>query len=761
MARIWHDPTPVHPSDALIAAVGGSAIAAAALMRRGITTPEAARAFIDPDLYTPASPFDLPDMPIAVERVRRALASGEPIAVWGDFDADGQTSAALLSSALDGRGAPIHIYIPDRAREGHGMFIAPLDRLIDAGVRLIITCDTGITAHEAIAHAGARGVDVIVTDHHHLTDTLPSALANINPQRLPAEHPMRTLPGVGAALQLIRALYDDAPDVIDPLLDLVALGIVADVAVQTGDTRFWLQRGLRTLRAGLRPGLAALAETAGLETGRIDEGHIAFTIAPRLNAAGRLDDAMRGVDLLLARDRDRAITLALHLENLNFQRRALVERIDADAESQIARQPELRQADVLILSGADWHPGVVGIVANRLAERYNVPVILLVTGEDGEARGSARSVDGVHITEALSRHADLLSSYGGHTMAAGLRLPVDRIPALRRALNRTIRAMRGTTSPDILHIDAAISLADLTLEQADALAQLAPFGAGNPPLVLGLSGVTLREARVIGRDESHRALTITDPTGATARVVWWESASLPLPGEGGTPFDLACTLRAGDYRGVRRVEVQYLDSRPTALPAGDAPASGMHIVDRRGAADPAALLLTDRAPGVLVWREGGDTIDGVTRAALTPAEALVVWTTPPDRALLRAAVAQVHPGKLIVYAVDPPATHGAGFRRRALGLLRYALESGGGSLDMAAFAAALATSMAAAQAALSWAVASGAVHRVREGQIARGDGAPLPDLAAADAALDAALAEVAAFRAWFRRADIARLLDRV
>ncbi len=756
MTRIWHDPTPVHPTPALIAAVGNSAIAAAALMRRGITTPEAARAFIDPDAYVPASPFDLPDMAIAVERLHRALRAGEPIAIWGDFDADGQTAAALLVSALQGRGSPIHVYIPDRAREGHGMFIAPLDRLIDSGVRLIITCDTGITAHDEIAHARARGIEIIVTDHHHLSTSLPPALANINPQRLPPEHPMRTLPGVGAALQLIRALDDASPAAIDPLLDLVALGIVADVAVQTGDTRYWLQRGIRALRAGLRPGLAALAETAGLEPGRIDEGHIAFTIAPRLNAAGRLDDAMRGVDLLLARDPDRAQTLALHLEALNTQRRALVDFIDAAAEAQIARQPELKRMDALVLAGEDWHPGVVGIVANRLVERYNVPVILLVTGADGEARGSARSVEGVHITEALARHADLLTGYGGHTMAAGLRLPVDRIPALRRALSASVRAMRGGANPDVLYIDAEIALTDLTLDQADALALLAPFGAGNPPLTLVIPGVTLREARPIGRDEAHRALTITDSAGATARVVWWESAALPLPGEGGAPFDLACTLRAGDYRGVRRVEVQYLDSRPAAPRAGVAPAVRMQIVDRRGIPDAADLLAGDRASGALVWREGGDPVEGAGRTMLMPTETLVVWTTPPDRATLRAAIALAQPRTLIVYAIDPPATGSTAFQKRALGLLRYALEHGK-TLEREAFAAALGTSLTAGDAALRWAQASGAIRLNADGRVMRGDGAPGAGVAEASAALEAALAEVAAFRAHFRRADLARL----
>jgi len=773
--RPWRDPVPVTPSPDVIAAVGGSLLAASALTRRGITTLDAARRFLDPDAYTPSDPLDLPDMAIAVARIRAALDHGEPIAVWGDFDVDGQTATALLTQALSARGGRVLRHIPDRARDGHGLQIPALARLIDSGARLFVTCDTGIAAHDAIAYANERGASMIVTDHHQLADTLPPALANINPQRLPHDHPMRTLPGVGVALQVIRAL-DDSPEAITPLLDLVALGIVADVAVQTGDSRYWLQRGLRALRAGLRPGLAALAETAGLEAARIDEGHIGFVIAPRLNAAGRLGDAMLGVDLLLESDGDRARTIALTLENLNAQRRLLVDQIDAGAEAQIVREPVLRTSAVLILSAPDWHPGVVGIVANRLVERYNVPVILLVTeGYDGEARGSARSVEGVDITAALGAHANLITGYGGHTMAAGLRLPMRNIAPLRRALDKSVRESRGQVTIGERAIDAIVGIADMTVESAEALARLAPFGAGNPPLLLAIPDLTLREHQMIGRGGEHRALIVEDASGAALRALWWDSATLPLPGANaldtqdtpGGRFDLACTLRASTYKGARRVEVEYIDSRPAvaAIAVDGRRRTTATIHDLRADSDKTASLLSLRAdhPDLLVWREGGDPVAGVGRHELTTTSALAIWTTPAVRGDLVSALARVGAQTVFVYAVDPPINGGTAFRKRFLALIKYAISEKDGFVGIDALTSALATTDQVVLLALAWAVRSGAISTQPitndRWRVALGTGAVDPALATAEATLTTALDEVTSFRAFFRRADLARLLD--
>ncbi|NUQ04743.1 MAG: single-stranded-DNA-specific exonuclease RecJ, partial [Anaerolineae bacterium] len=685
MSLHWLEPTSAAPPADLAAAVGDPLVAAA-LVRRGIADPDAARAFLDPNLYRLSDPFDLPDMGRAVARLRRAIERQERIAIWGDFDVDGQTATALLVEGLRALGADPLWYIPDRLSEGHGIHIPALGRLIDAGARLLVTCDTGVAAHEAIDYAKRRGVDAIVTDHHQLTDLLPAAEAVVHPLRLPEDHPMRTLPGVGAALQLIRALAESSnadPALIDQLVDLAALGIVADVAVQTGDARCWLQLGLRLMRRSLRPGLAALAEAAALEPSQINEGHIAFILAPRLNAAGRLDSAALGVELLMARDLDSARTIALKLEGLNAQRKLLCDQIESAAEAQIARDPALRSADVLVLSADSWHTGVVGIVASRLSERYNVPVVLLAAPPGEEARGSARSVTGVDITAALAANAHLLNGYGGHVMAAGLRLAPENIAALRRALGRTVRAMRGEVPPGTLSIDAETTLPALTLDLVASLERLAPFGAGNPAVVLALRDLRLRDSRLIGRDKAHRTLNVEDPSGASARVVWWDSATLPLP-EG--RFDIACTVRASDFRGERRVEIALLDWQP-ARPSAKAGAA-LTIIDHRSDPDPQALLAL--LSGALVYREGGDSVAGSTRLELRPAETLAIWTAPPNRASLRALLDQVQPRIVHIFAVDPPYADGDSFLMRLLGLAKFALQHRGGAADRQAVAAALA-----------------------------------------------------------------------
>lgn len=757
MTRHWREPDPIAVSPSLIAAVGGSQLVARTLARRGIDSPDSAAAFLDPDRYIPADPFDLPDMDRAVEHLRRAITDRDTICVWGDFDVDGQTASALLAQALRQEGAAVQVHIPDRLTEGHGIQIPALAKLIDSGVRLILTCDTGIAAHEAVDYANERGVEVIVTDHHHLADTLPKALANVNPQRLPPDHPLRDLPGVGVAYELIKALSGgDQPH----LLDLVALGIVADVAVQRGDTRYLLQRGLQTLRAALRPGLAALADTAGLDPTLIGEQHIGFVIAPRLNAAGRLDSAMLGVDLLLAKNLDAARTVALKLESLNAQRKLLCDQIEASAEAQIERDRSLLDQGVLVLSHPDWHTGVVGIVANRLVERYDVPVILLAAPPGAEARGSARSVDGVDITEALAANAPLLIGFGGHTMAAGLRLRPEAIGRLRRALDKTVRAARGEVAPGELVIDADVTIPEITLDLVEQLERLAPFGAGNPPVVLALRGLTLKGHTVMGRDQAHRSLILEDVDGGTLRAVWWNSASQPLP-DADTRFDLACVVRASDYRGQRQVEVEYVDTKPS-LGVGAVPVSTrIEVIDHRGSPDPLAALKA--LTGVQVWRESGDTIEGRTRLELERGEALAIWTIPPDRATLSAAIARVKPATVHLFAVDPPVVEIEPFLRRLLGLAKYAIQQRQGEANLPTLAAAMASTERAVTQGLDVLASLGALKWDEDTdgvlRLALGDSQPVPSETGKRQSLDALLAEMRAFRSFFRRTDGTALVN--
>ncbi len=413
--------------DDLAQAVGGHPLLAASLLRRGIHTVAAAQRFLDPAAYTPADPFDLPDMEAAVGRVRQAIEGGETILIWGDFDVDGQTSTALLVQALRDLGATVNYHIPNRFREGHGIHLETLKSLL-SGVGLLLTCDTGVAAHEAVEYAQSHFVDVVVTDHHSLPEALPQAYAVVNPMRLPEGHPMRELPGVGTAYQLIRALYGPRPS--EHLLDLVAVGIVADVMVLVDDTRYWLQRGLEILRQAERPGLRALMQRAEVDPALVTEQDIGFSIAPRLNALGRLADANPAVELLTTDDPALIAEHVSALEGLNQERRHLTRQVEAAAQAQIASDPALLKYAVLVLSHADWHSGVVGIVASRLVEEYQRPVVLLSVAE-GVASGSARSVAGCNIVQAIATQAHLLeflwrSCNGGGPAAAGgegLRVP--------------------------------------------------------------------------------------------------------------------------------------------------------------------------------------------------------------------------------------------------------------------------------------------------------------------------------------------------
>ena len=349
--------------------------------------------------------------------------------------------------------------MPNRFSEGHGIHLPTLERKLADNIDLVLTCDTGVGAHDAVEYAKSRGVDMLITDHHALPESLPETVAVVNPQRLPAGHALRELPGVGVAYKLIEALSNGAED--DSLLDLVALGIVADVMVQVDDTRYLLQRGLAKLCQNQRPGLRAILERAQIAPADLNEGHIGFAIAPRLNALGRLDDANPAVELLTTDEWARARVLAHTLESYNARRKYLSNQVYHSARAQIEAEPWLLDYAALVLSQEEWHRGVIGIVASRLVEDHGLPTILFAA-PDETARGSARSVAGVDLTAALSQVSRLLTRYGGHSMAAGMTLPAESIFAFRRELSGVIRAMGAPPAPP-LTIDGSLSLAEISL----------------------------------------------------------------------------------------------------------------------------------------------------------------------------------------------------------------------------------------------------------------------------------------------------------
>ncbi len=694
---VWREATPVPVPAALREAVGGHPLVAQTLAQRGILTPVEARRFLDPDHYAPAASDELPDMDAAVGCLQRVIRERGEVLVWGDFDVDGQTATALLVTALRDLGARVRWHVPNRFREGHGLHLPTLrQKLGDAD--LLLTCDTGIGAHDALAWAQGQGAAVVVTDHHKLTDSLPPASAVINPQRLAEGHALRELPGVGTAFKLIEALYGGRS--CEHLLDLVALGIVADVMRQVDDTRWLLQRGLHALRATERPGLRALMTAIGIRPAALTESDIGYALAPRLNAFGRLADASAGVELLTGDDPERIAALVKDVEELNDKRRFLTQQVEASARQQIERDPSLLDYAALVLSQPGWHGGVLGIVAGRLAEVYGCPALLL--GEqDGLASGSARSVAGCDIVAALDSQADLLGGYGGHSMAAGLRMDSAHIPALRRGLSRAVREQRGDDPPPPeLQIDASLKLEEVSLDLARQLGRLAPFGNGNPPLTLVARDLRLLRRRQLDRRGDHLELTVADSEDVERRVIWWSGDAEALP-QGS--FDMAFTLRENEYRGQREALMEWLGA---LMREGEVVVRRRtwETIDCRRHPAPrerlAGLLAAD--PDALVWREGGTDLEGVDRFSLRPAGTLVVWTIPPDAVTWQAALKAVRPQQVAIFAQAPPWGTAQELLNLVAGMAKFALRQRDGVLSLDLLAARAAQPQLTIQTCIEW-----------------------------------------------------------
>ncbi len=479
-------PPPDEAAVRRVAALAGvSPIVARLLVSRGITEPEAARAFLTADLDSLHDPMLLPDMDKAVERVAQAVRRGEKTAVYGDYDVDGQTSTALLVRGLAALGLRPDWYIPERVAEGYGLNQAAVDELGAAGVRLLITVDCGIQASAEVARAQAVGMDVIITDHHEPGDTLPPARAVVNPKRRDSRYPFRELAGVGVAYKLLQAVWDEFGAGPLPVyaLELAALGTVADVCPLIDENRVLVRAGLRQMNREPLAGVAALMDVAAVRPGEVTAGQVGYVLGPRLNAAGRVSHAATGVELLLCDDESTARRLAAQLDRENESRRAMEAEILDEALAKI-EQEDMLSHWVLVVDGEGWHPGVIGIVASRLVDRFARPAIVI--GYDGDTgKGSGRSIRGFDLFHALSGCADVLERFGGHQMAAGLTVRRELVPELRRRLNDAAADLLGPADlvPET-RVDLEVRLGDVTEQLALELEQLAPFGPLNPTPVL-------------------------------------------------------------------------------------------------------------------------------------------------------------------------------------------------------------------------------------------------------------------------------------
>ncbi|MEN9224772.1 MAG: single-stranded-DNA-specific exonuclease RecJ [Thermostichus sp. DRC_bins_24] len=530
------------------------------LALRGLHTQEQVRAFLDPDYYSPTPAGSLPDMDRAVARLLRARERGEAICIWGDFDCDGVTSTALLLSALQPLGFRVEFTIPLRSGEGHGLNPQRLQQVLARGSQVIVTVDCGVGNAAEIAMAQAEGVDVIVTDHHTLPDPLPAAHAVVNPLRLPAEHPLRFLPGVGVAYKLAEALYGvlGIPNV-EQHLDLVAVGIVADVAVLQRECRYLVQRGLPILANTQRLGLRALLEQEMSQTKReLSAQDIGFRIAPKLNAIGRLEDARLAVELLTTADPMRAQELVQRFVATNEERKHLTQQVVQEASQQVDSL-DLAQERAIVLAGSGWSQGVVGIAAGRLVEQYGCPTVLIAKDEGaGRGYGSGRSIPGVSLVEAIEAVRPLLLGGGGHPMAAGIQVELSCLSALQLALRRELAARVG---PDqhtrALTLEIVIDLALLESQGRDPVAELdelyrqlqplQPFGHGNPiPTVALMNFRPSRSNPKASKNGQHLSFQLTGPQGSRTLWFWREGEQLATLGK--LPaLDIALHLEASDW----------------------------------------------------------------------------------------------------------------------------------------------------------------------------------------------------------------------
>lgn len=539
-------------------------LAAQVLINRGLGDAAAAEAFLHPDYRSLADPLLMKGMDVAAERIARALAAGEAITIYGDFDADGVTAASLLVQALQQMGGRVECYIPHRVEEGYGLNMEAIETLSASGTRLLITVDCGISNGAEVARANELGMDVIISDHHLPPRDLPPALAILNPRQEECRYPFKRLSGVGIAFTMVRGLAKRGVSRCGlrgrDLLDLVALGTVADVAPLVGENRTLVASGLEVLRQTQRPGLRALMTAAGVQPARVETGTIGFILGPRLNAAGRLSHAITAYRLLLTQDPDEARSLAEELDRLNRERQELTDQTLERARQQVLALPDEQR--VILLADADFPAGVVGLVAGKIVEEFHRPTLLLELGER-ESRGSARSIAAFHITAALQSCSDLLTRYGGHRVAAGFTVPNENLAALQSRLNALAEEqLEAADLVPSLNIDAEAGLSDLNWDLVRAVEKMAPFGVENPQPVFLCPKVQVRRVRRMGKQGEHLRLTVGDGR-RTIDAVAWRMGIREGECRVGRALDLACTLGINSWNGEERLELQVRDLRPS------------------------------------------------------------------------------------------------------------------------------------------------------------------------------------------------------
>lgn len=564
--RIWKVADPVPGAEDVARRYGLPLPVAGVLMRREVGDIDT---FLSPKLEHLSDPLLLPDMDRAVERIWRAIDAGERILVFGDYDVDGLTSTCFLSRVLEQLGATVDRFIPNRQDDGYGLSVESITHCIERfAPGLIVTVDCGTGSAEAVALAAARGVDVVVTDHHEASGgVVAEALAVVNP-KLGERPDLKILAGVGVAFKLCHALIkigrqQDRPGshVVDmrPLMYLVALGTVADMVPLIGENRILAKYGLQVLNQRRDPGIDALARSAGVQQ-EMTSYHIGFVLGPRLNAAGRMDSPDTALELLLSGSPRHAMRVAQRLEESNRERQATEELIRNQALAMLEAELPTDEPGVIVVASRTWHKGVLGIVASRLVRRFHRPAIVISIDKDGMGRGSCRSIEGYDLIQNLEAVGDVLAQFGGHRMAAGLDIEEGNIDEFRRRLNE--RAKEVMAAEDLRprqHLDGWIEQEDLSWEFLQAQDKLMPFGNTNPVPVWGLRGVTIKHTQRVGYDKKHLRLMFDTPLGPRDAIGFgFGEQTLP---EG--PVDLAFQLRSNVFRGEESLQLLLQDLRPS------------------------------------------------------------------------------------------------------------------------------------------------------------------------------------------------------
>ncbi|MGI2326491.1 single-stranded-DNA-specific exonuclease RecJ [Planococcus sp. YIM B11945] len=556
----WRLTTPDHETVQTIQnQLSISSVLAKILVTRGIATADEARSFMKMDSGSVHNPYLMKDMDIAVERIHQAIENGEKIVVYGDYDADGVTSTTVMMTVLQDLGAEVSFMIPNRFKHGYGPNNELFQQAHDEGAKLVVTVDNGISGIEQVDFANSLGLDVIISDHHDIGETMPNALAIIHPRHPEGNYPFGELAGVGVAFKIAQALYEEIPD---HLLELVAIGTIADLVPLHDENRYLVKEGLAALRDTPRAAIDALCEVSGVKQQDISEETIGFMFGPRINAIGRLQDADPAVHLFMTEDPAEARDLASSLDLLNKERQAIVKQISDEATAQVeARYPDGPPL-VIVVAQEGWNPGVVGIVASKLTEKYYRPsIVLSLIPETGKAKGSARSIEGFHLYNELAENRDILPHFGGHPMAAGMTLELGDVDELRTRLNR--QAETSLTEEELMpvvDIDIPVQLDEIDIKTIESMRDLAPFGMGFAKPKFYLGGVKVSSIRKIGAAQNHLKMELVQ-NGASLDAVGFGIGPV---GDELTPdvlIDVIGDLQINEWNGRKKPQLLVEDVR--------------------------------------------------------------------------------------------------------------------------------------------------------------------------------------------------------